>query len=252
MKIAVSAVLAAVLSAGAAVAGDAVTAADTVARIKSILSERFPEIPVVAVRESGWPGMYEVQTDGDLAYTNEDASLLFAGRVLDTKTHEDLTARRLGEIAAIDFSSLPQDLALRRVKGDGRRKLAIFADPECPYCRQFEKTLAGIDNVTVYTYLVAFESIHPEAPAKARRILCSADPSQAWERWMLNDEMPAEAPCKSDPLAALQALGERLNVASTPTIFFENGFRIPGAIDAARLERELTRASAATVASHQR
>jgi thiol:disulfide interchange protein DsbC len=214
------------------------------ARIVAAFKERFPTVQIEQVGPAPWPGLYEVVTQGEIAYTNADGSLLFSGRVLDTKTHEDLTQKRWNEINSVDFSKLPFDLAIITVKGNGSRKLAVFSDPDCPYCQQLEQSLRDVTNVTIYTFLYPLESVHPDARNKAVKIWCSEDRSRAWSSWMLERTAPAAEACASNPTATLIELGTRLKVNSTPTLFFDDGHRIAGAVPQEQLESELSRKQA--------
>ncbi|HKR46167.1 MAG TPA: DsbC family protein [Paraburkholderia sp.] len=215
--------------------------------IKATLTERFPTVQIVDVSETRWMGLYEVVTADEIVYTNADGSFLISGSLLDTKTHENLTRARWNALHAIAFNELPFELAIKTVRGDGSRKLAVFADPDCPYCQQFEQTLKGIDNITVYTFLYPLEGVHPEARTKAVRIWCTKDKAGAWTAWMLQHLEPAEATCKDEPTATLIELGGKLKVEATPTLFFQDGHRVPGMLGAEQLEQEL-RASSGRVA----
>ncbi|MDB6091764.1 MAG: Disulfide bond isomerase, DsbC/G-like protein [Gammaproteobacteria bacterium] len=213
--------------------------ADVAAKIRATLHERIPELRVAQIRKAPLAGLYEINTGQELLYTNDAATMIFAGRIVDTKSREDLTAQRWNEINAIDFSSLPFDLAIKSVKGNGSRKLVVFADPLCPYCRQLEQEMQGLNNVTVYTFLYPLETIHPGSTAKAVQIWCSKDRSDAWSKWMLQKVEPASARCDSAPVAKLQALGDKLRIDSTPTLFLADGRRARGAIKHDELEHLL-------------
>jgi len=209
------------------------------AKIKKILQERFPAIRVDQVNPAPWPGMFEVVAGGEIAYTNNDASLLFAGRVLDTKTQEDLTSKRLSQLNAIAFKTLPLELAIKSVKGNGKRKLAVFADPLCPYCEKLEEELNGVTDVTTYTFLYPLESIHPGASTKAAKIWCSKDPAAAWAAWMLQKTEPAAQACADTPMQKLADLGVKLRINGTPALFFADGHRLDGFLNKEQLEKEL-------------
>jgi thiol:disulfide interchange protein DsbC len=230
--------LAVVVCAASFAANDDVPA-DVAAKIKATLRERIPDLRVDQIHKSPMAGLYEVNTGQELVYTNDAATLIFVGRIVDTKTREDLTAQRWNDLNAIDFSSLPFDLALKTVKGDGSRKLAVFADPLCPYCRQLEQEMQGLNNVTVYTFLFPLESIHPGSTVKATQIWCSKDRNAAWSKWMLKNADPGNPHCDGAPVAKLQTLGEKLRIDSTPTLFASDGRRIRGAIRHDDLEHVL-------------
>ena len=208
-------------------------------KVKTALQAAFPKVPITEVNPTQWAGLYEVVVNNDIIYTDADAKHLFVGKIIDTKTREDLTAKRVNELGTIDFKSLPFDLALKSVRGDGSRPFAIFADPDCPFCKRLEEEMKGIDNVTIYTFLFPIESLHPEARERAKKIWCAKDRNAAWTAWMLNKTEPANATCKSEPTEQLINLGEKLNVTGTPTLFFADGHRVAGAMPLDQLEKEL-------------
>lgn len=222
----------------AGAAGDDIAPA-TAAAIRATLHERIPELPVVGIHKSPLPGVYELDVGSELLYTNEDGTLIFQGRLIDTKTRADLTAERLDALNAVDFNTLPFDLAIKSVRGDGSRKLVVFADPLCPYCRQLEQEMQGINNVTLYTFLYPLESIHPGASEKAVHIWCSKNPAETWSKWMLQKTDPGTARCAGAPIDKLQALGQKLHVDSTPTMFTVSGKRVRGAIKHNEIEQLL-------------
>ncbi|MEP7242662.1 MAG: DsbC family protein [Gammaproteobacteria bacterium] len=224
--------------AGAAAQNDAPP--KTVEQIKSTLQARYPKLQVEQVHKGPVPGLYEVMTNAEIIYTNETAELVFAGRVVNTKTQEDVTAKRWNELNAVDFASLPFDLAIKTVRGDGSRKIAVFSDPLCPYCRELEQQMEGITNVTIYTFLYPLETGHPGAGKKANSLWCSSDRAAAWSSWMLQQTEPKEATCEGSPVSALAALGDKLHINSTPTVFLANGQRSSGAVPRADLEKLLT------------
>jgi thiol:disulfide interchange protein DsbC len=213
--------------------------ADVAAKIRATLHERIPDLKVESVHKSPVPGLLELDTGDELLYTNDTGTLIFAGRLIDTKSREDLTAARWNDLHAIDFNSLPFDLAIKTVRGDGSRKVAVFADPMCPYCRQLEQEMQGINNVTIYTFLFPLESIHPGASVKAVAIWCAKDRSDAWSKWMLQKKDPGDTKCTGAPIDKLQALGQKIRIDSTPTMFTVDGKRTRGAIKHNEIEQLL-------------
>lgn len=208
--------------------------------LQKVLTERFPEIKIQRVGPSVLPGLYEVVTATEIAYADAGGKHLVIGRIMDSKTRENLTEKRWNELNKIDFNSLPFAQAIKFVKGNGHRKLAIFEDPFCPYCQELERDLQSIDDVTIYVFLYPLEQIHPNATNTARHIWCANNQAKAWTDWILNNKMPPVSDCRQAPIEQLVQLAERLGVNSTPTLFFPDGSRIPGAIDAKRLEAKLT------------
>ena len=233
----VALLLAALICGTSLAAGDDIPP-EIAAKIRATLHERIPDLQVESIHKSPVAGLYELNTGAELLYTN-DGTLIFAGRIVDSKSREDLTAARWDELNAIDFNALPLDLAIKSVRGDGSRKIAVFADPLCPYCRQLEQEMQGVTNVTIYTFLFPLETIHPGASVKAVDIWCSKDRSSAWSKWMLQKTEPGDTRCTGAPIDKLQALGQKLHVDSTPTLFTADGKRIRGAIKHNEIEQLL-------------
>ena len=219
----------------------ALPAADDVATtLRKTLAERFPDIKVERVAPSVLPGLYEIVTPSEIVYSDATGEHLVLGQIMDVKTRENLTQTRWNELNKTDFNSLPLQQAIKIVKGQGRRRLAIFEDPFCPYCRELERSLHSLEDVTIYIFLYPLEGLHPGASDAARDIWCASDRSAAWSNWMLNKKAPPPAPnCKDTPIAPLVALGEKLRINSTPTMFFPDGSRVPGAIALDKLETKI-------------
>lgn len=219
---------------------------DVAAQIAATLQERFPEVKIRHVAlVPHLSGIYEVVTSSEIAYTDASADFLISGRLVETRTRRDLTALRWNELRRISFESLPFDLAIKTVKGDGSRRLAVFADPDCPYCQRLEHEMQGITNVTIYTFLYPLADLHPEAHDKAVRIWCAKDRAKAWSTWMLEHVAPPAADCGDQPIARLNAVGEQFDIRGTPTLYLANGDRIDGVITAAELEKRLAAPTAA-------
>ena len=182
--------------------------ADVSAKLRATLKERIPELHIEAIHPGPMPGLYELNAGNELMLINEDGALIIAGRMLDTKSRRDLSAERWNVLNAVSFASLPLNLAIKTVRGNGSRKLAIFADPMCPYCQTLEREMQGLTNVTIYTFLYPIESLHPGASVKSVEIWCSKDRSSAWSKWMVEKVSPGDTQCKGAPVEELQRLGE--------------------------------------------
>lgn len=208
------------------------------AAIKKKIEPRLGEgAKIDSVTKTPYGGLYEVRIGSDIVYTDANANYLFVGRILDTQTMQDYTKARVDEITKIKFSDLPLEHALKMVKGNGKRVIAVFEDPNCGYCKRFRQTLNSMDNITVYTFM--YNILSEDSAIKSRNIWCSADRNKAWDDWMLNGKAPAAAPAScTAPNDKVFALGRKLNITGTPTIFFTDGTRIPGAIDARGLENK--------------
>lgn len=209
--------------------------------VKKLIEPRLGErAKVVSVTRTPYSGLFEVRTDNnDILYTDKKAQYLFVGRIIDTTTYEDYTKARVDEVSKVKFADLPFDSALKMVKGNGKRVMAIFEDPNCGYCKRFRHTLKDIDNVTVYTFM--YNILSEDSIVKSKNVWCSADRQKAWDDWMLNNKAPADAPenCLTNPHEKILALGRKLNITGTPTIFFADGSRIPGAVDLKTVEAKL-------------
>jgi thiol:disulfide interchange protein DsbC len=190
---------------------------------------------VESVVKTPYAGLFEVRIGSDIVYTDAKAKYLFVGRVLDTQTFQDYTKARIDDITKIKFSDLPLESALKTVKGNGKRVIAVFEDPNCVYCKRFRQTLEGMNNVTVYTFM--YNILSDDSAVKSKNIWCAADRSKAWDDWMLNGKAAPVAPetCAT-PNEKIFDLGRKLKITGTPTIFFMDGTRIPGAVDAKGLE----------------
>ena len=215
--------------------------------IREALKSRFTDIEIIDVKPSPVPGIYEVFTGDDIAYSNATGDYVFVGSLMDTRTRTNLTHERVNERNAVAFESLPLAQAIKVVKGNGKRRMVVFSDPDCPYCKQLERTLAGVNDVTVYNLLYPITNLHPDSENKAHAIWCAKDRASTWTSWMREQQAPktVSAPCKDDPVSSLQDLGHKLRVSSTPTMLFPSGKRVSGALPANELE-PLLNAPAAT------
>jgi thiol:disulfide interchange protein DsbC len=206
--------------------------------IKKLIEPKLGQgVKVDSVIKTPYSGLFEVRVGSDILYTDEKAQYLFVGNVLDAKSGTNYTKARTDELSKIKFSDLPLESALKMVKGDGKRVIAVFEDPNCGYCKRFRKTLAGMDNITVYTFL--YNILSEDSTVKSKNVWCSADRNKAWDEWMLNGKAPSAAPANCvTPNEKILALGQKLRVNGTPAIFFADGSRVPGAMDAKGLEEK--------------
>jgi thiol:disulfide interchange protein DsbC len=202
--------------------------------IKRTLESRMGGIKVEAVAKTPYLGLYEVRMDGEILYVDEKMNYIFNGNIIDAKTMQNITEKRMRELSAIKWENLPLDAAFKTVRGNGKRMLAVFSDPNCPYCKRFEKDLAKVDDITIYTFL--FPILSQDSHEKSKAVWCSADKSKAWSELMLNGTVPASARCDT-PIESNLALGHKYRVTGTPTLFFANGERVPGAIPAEQIEK---------------
>jgi thiol:disulfide interchange protein DsbC len=213
------------------------------ASIKKTLQGQFPDAKISSVVKTPYAGLYEVVIDNQVVYADNDASHVFIGSVIDTKTKQNLTDARTAKLNAVKFDSLPLSDALKVVKGDGSRKLVIFSDPDCPYCKKLEPELQQLNNVTIYTFLYPIASLHPNAVANARAIWCAPDRNKAWDDAMLRGVLPKNDGKCANPIDSNIALGNKLRVTGTPTLIFANGQRVPGMVPADKLKQMLDMAA---------
>ena len=212
------------------------------ATVKAELQKKYPEIVVETVSKSPVPGIYEVFAQGQMIYTDEKAAYLFVNANLtDTEKKSNLTEERMSKLTAIKFDQLPLNLALKKVKGKGTRKLAYFGDPNCGYCKKFEQDLTKIDDVTIYVFL--YPVLGPDSTEKAKSIWCSKDRIKAWDNQLVNGVAPtAPTTCDTSSIDKTVAFGKQKNITGTPTMFFVDGQRIPGAIPVEQIEQRLAAA----------
>lgn len=209
-----------------------------IATVKKAIAEKFPEAGgniEVTKTTFGW---YEVYAGGRLFYTDEDVNYFFLGNIVEAKSMSNITAQRLQKLSAIKFESLPLDFAIKTVKGNGKRKVAVFSDPDCPYCKRLEKDLANVTDVTIYTFLYPIPSLHPDAARKSKAIWCAPNRQKAWDDYMLRGVLAADKSCDS-PIDEIQAVGQKYKMNGTPTLVFADGRVVPGAISTSDMETYL-------------
>ena len=193
---------------------------------------------VESVTKSGYLGLYEVFADGNIVYTDEKGTAIIVGPLIDGKTMKNVTEERMKKLTAIKFSELPLDRAIKQVRGDGKRVMATFEDPNCGYCKRLAKELLKLENVTVYTFLLPILS--EDSVRKSKQIWCSSDRARAWNDWMIDGKAPAgREDCDTTAISKNQEFGRKLNISGTPTMFFSDGERVPGAMPLARIEQKL-------------
>ena len=225
--------------------GAVVAATAGEAEIRKNLPVRIPQFPPIdEVSKAPIPGLYEVRVNGSqIFYTDEQGNYLIQGNLIDVKTRKNLTEERVEKLSAVAFDQLPLKDSIKIVRGNGKRKLAVFEDPNCGYCKRFEKDMKTVDNVTVYLFL--YPVLGPDSTVKSRDIWCSKDKGKAWGDWMESSARPVTAPGSCD-VTALQRnvdFGRKYNITGTPTLIFSDGTRTPGAIPAEQVEKQLAASS---------
>lgn len=209
------------------------------AAIRKNLAERLPNLPKIEeVSKTPMAGLYEVRVNqSDVFYTDAEGNYLLQDQLIDTRSRSNLTEERTEKLSAVDFKSLPFKDSFTIVRGNGKRRIAIFEDPNCGYCKRFEKDLAKIDNVTVHVFL--YPVLGPDSQAKSQAIWCAKDKARAFEDWMLRSVAPAAASCDTSAIQRNLALGQKYRVTGTPTSFLPDGTRLPGAVPLEKIEQAL-------------
>lgn len=204
--------------------------------IRKSMQDKFPKIGKLEhIVKTPYAGLYEIIIDGQLLYTDEKGLYIFDGNIIEIKDRRNLSEERRRKLFAINFDQLPLDLAVKKVKGNGKRKMAYFTDPNCGYCKRLEKELAKVSDVTLYIFLYP---IFPKSDEVVRNVRCAKDPVRAWDDLMLNEIAPLSAICET-PTDKVLALGKKLRVNGTPNLVFGNGAQSPGYLPVEEIEKNL-------------
>jgi len=212
------------------------------AEIRKTLAQRIPGLKIDEVRRTPISGLFELRMGTDILYSDAKGEFLVQGALIESKTRTDLTQARIDKLLTIDFASLPLRDAVLVKQGNGARKLVVFGDPNCGYCKRLERDLVALKDVSIYTYL--YPILGPDSADKSRDIWCAKDPGKAWRAWMVDGQEPPKAPAGCDT-AALERnveMGKRHKVTGTPALVFEDGSRVPGAIPAAQIDTRINSA----------
>jgi len=212
------------------------------AAIRKNLAERLPSLPKIdEVSKTPMNGLFEIRVnDNDIFYTDVDGSFLIQGVLIDTKSKRNLTEERTEKLNAVAFDALPLKDAFTVVRGNGKRKMAVFEDPNCGYCKRFERDLQQVNNVTVYMFL--YPVLGPDSVDKTKNIWCAKDKAKTWQDVMLRDIPVPKLTCDTAAIDRLLDFGRKHKITGTPTIFFADGSRVPGAINTAQIEKFLSEA----------
>ncbi len=210
------------------------------AAIRKNLGERLPGLPKIdEVKLSPMPGLWELRFGNEIRYSDAAGNFLIEGELIDVRERRNLTAERVDKLSAVDFASLPLQDAVVWKNGSGKRRIAVFADPNCGYCKRFERSLQSVKDITVYTFIIPI--LGGDSPEKSRNVWCAKDRSATWLAWMLDNKLPPKVSGSCDDAAVTrnQALATKHRINGTPAVIFEDGSRAPGAISAEQLERRL-------------
>ena len=215
------------------------------ANVREAVTAALPGTKIGAITKLPYGDLYEVIINGvNVLYTDSKGQVGMFGNLVELKTRKNLTELRREELLVVDFTKLPLDKAIVKVKGNGSRKLAVFTDPDCPYCKQLEKELTNVTDVTVYIFLFPLSQLHPDAPRKAKAIWCSADRVKAWDDLMQSGKEPGDGTANecATPIADIAKVAHELNISGTPGIVFSNGKLVPGTVPAQQIETMLNAA----------
>lgn len=208
------------------------------AAIRKNLSERLPNMPKIdEVNKTPMGGLYEVRMGSDIMYSDAEGNFLIQGALFDVKQKRNLTEERSEKLSAVPFDQLPLKNAFTQVRGNGKRKLVVFADPNCGFCKRFEKDLQKLDNVTIQHVL--YPILGEDSKTKSKNIWCAKDKAKAWNDWMLGGVTPPTATCDTASIDANVEFGKKHRITGTPTLFFADGTRVVGAVPLAQIESQL-------------
>lgn len=210
------------------------------ATIRKNLAERIPQLQKIdEVAKSPVPGLWEIRVNGtEILYTDAEGNFLIQGSVIDTRQRRNLTEERIDKLSAINVDDLSLKDAFTIVRGNGKRKLIVFEDPNCGYCKRFERDLQKVDNVTVHMFL--YPILGPDSLEKSKAVWCAKDRGKAWQDWMVRDQPLASASCDISAISRNVEVGRKYRITGTPTLLFADGTRVPGALDTKQIEKMLS------------
>ena len=208
------------------------------AAIRKNLTERLPNIPKIdEVSKTPMAGLYEVRMGSDIMYSDAEGNFLIQGQLIDIRQRRNLTEERVEKLSAVPFEQLPLKNTFSQVRGNGKRKLVVFADPNCGFCKRFEKDLQKLDNVTIQHVL--YPILGEDSKIKSKNIWCAKDKAKVWNDWMINGTTPPAASCDTAAIEANVEFGKKHRITGTPTLFFADGTRVVGAVPLAQIENQL-------------
>ena len=208
------------------------------ATIRKNLSDRLPNLPKIdEVSKTPMNGLFEIRMGNDVMYSDAEGNFVIQGTLIDVKQRRNITEERIEKLSAVAFDQLPLKNAFTQVRGNGKRKLVVFADPNCGYCKRFEKDLQKLDNVTIQHVL--YPILGEDSKTKSKNIWCAKDKAKSWNDWMLNSTPPVSANCDTAAVDANVEFGKKYRITGTPTLFFADGTRVPGAVPIAQVEKLL-------------
>lgn len=205
-----------------------------VATVSKNIKKQHPQLKLDNIQATEMKGIYSASMDGQVVYLNDDAQHILAGSMIRLKDQHNLTKDLLIQQNSVDWKKLPLQDAIKSVRGTGKRQIAIFSDPNCPYCKQLEAELKKLDNITIYTFILPLKA---QSVAPSKQVYCEKNPVLAWENLITKAQLPTSQTSCANPVERNMALAQRLGVNGTPAIIFSNGFKVMGAYPAAQIEQ---------------
>lgn len=202
--------------------------------VKANLAKNSPDLKIENLQTTEMKGIYSGVLDGQVVYLNEDAQHLIGGSMIRLADKQNLTRDLVLKQNSIDWKKLPLQDALKTVKGTGKRQIAVFSDPNCPYCKQLESEMKKLNDVTIYTFVLPLK---PQSIAPSKQLFCEKNPAQAWEDLIGKGIQPKSTKSCSNPIERNIALAKLLSVQGTPAVIFSNGFKLMGAYPADQIEK---------------
>ena len=231
---------AALLIAAALAFAAAAASAQDFDKIRKNLNERLPLLPKIdEVTKTPMPGLYEVRIGDEIFYSDDKGDFLIQGSLIDAKGQKNITEERQAKLLNIAFDQLPVKDAFTIVRGNGKRKIAIFEDPNCPYCKHFERDLQKINDVTIYLFL--YPILGPDSTDKSKNLWCAKDRTGAWLDWMLRGKAAPNTVCDTTAVARNVEFGRKHKISGTPTMIMADGSRVAGAMPADDIEKLLAK-----------
>ncbi|WP_373683196.1 DsbC family protein [Acinetobacter sp. YH12238] len=205
-----------------------------VATVSKNVKQQHPQLKLDNIQATEMKGIYSASMDGQVVYLNEDAQHILAGSMIRLKDQHNLTKDLLIQQNSVDWKKLPLQDAIKSVRGTGKRQIAIFSDPNCPYCKQLEAELKKLNNITIYTFILPLKA---QSVAPSKQVYCEKNPALAWENLITKAQLPTSQSSCANPVERNMALAHRLGINGTPAIIFSNGFKVMGAYPAAQIEQ---------------
>lgn len=200
--------------------------------VRENIKKQYPNLKISNIQKTEMQGLYSANLDQQIIYVGEDGQHMFVGSMIRLKDQKNLTKDLVLGQNSIDWNQLPLKDAIKTVKGSGQHVLAVFSDPNCPYCKQLEPELDKLKDVTIYTFIYPLK---PQSIVVSRQVWCAPNQSYSWKKLIQQGVRPTVASC-ANPIDRNLELGKRLGFNGTPTLIFANGFKLVGARSAEEIQ----------------